>query len=328
MTAGPLVAVTGGTGVVGTAVLRRLVASGVAVRALSRSATTDGAVAGAGAEPVRGDITDPASLAALLRGAEVVYHIAGLNQLCPRDPSALFRVNVDGTRAVIGAARQAGARRVVYTSSAAAIGERPGTVGTETSPHRGWYLSHYERSKHLAEQAAFSETGGIEVVAVNPSSVQGPGRATGTGKLILDLLNERLPGLVDTRLSIVDIEDCARGHLLAAERGVPGERYLLNSFTLGMRQAVDLLAEAVGRPLRPRFLPGWLAAAGGTLVEVGAWAFRRDPPVCREMVRTLRHGHAYDGSKAVRDLGLSYTTAEDLLGRLVRWFSQQGLLDR
>lgn len=320
------VVVTGGSGVVGSALVRHLGQAGEAVRGLSRSPASDSVLRGLGAEPVRGDISDPESLVAAFTGTDLVYHVAGVNTMCPTEPAELERVNVGGSVNVITAARAAGVRRVVYTSSAATIGEPAGTVGTELTPHRGWYLSAYERSKHLAEQAVFTAAQDLEVVSVNPSSVQGPGRASGTGALILALLSGRLPALIDTRVSIVDIDDCARGHLLAAARGRPGERYLLNSFTMAMRDAVDLLAETSG--LRPavRWLPGWVASAGVVPVEVVARLRGRKPAFCREMVRTLRHGHAYDGSKAGEELGVQYTAPSVVLERLVEWFRVEGML--
>lgn len=319
------VLVTGGSGVVGAAVVRHLVAAGQSVSALSRTPTSDAKLSPLGASLVRGDILDPDSLRMAMDGADVVYHVAGLNMMCPLHPDDLERVNVGGTQNVIRAAEGVGVRRLVYTSSAATIGEAAGTVGTETTPHRGWHLSHYERSKHLAEAAVFAAARRVDVISVNPSSVQGPGRATGTGALILDLLTGRLPALIDTRLSIVDIDDCARGHLLAAERGQPGERYLLNSFTTTMREAVALLGEVHG-PLDVRWVPPWLASVGVVPVELIARLRRRPPRFCREMVATLRHGHAYDGSRAAADLGLRYTSAEDLLARLVAWFRSEGML--
>lgn len=320
------VLITGGSGVVGGAIIRHLVADGVQVHSLSRTPATDGLLAAIGSHPVRGDILDRRSLDAVLDGVDVVYHVAGVNQMCLSDSTPMVTANVEGSLNVIRAARSAGVRRVVYTSSAAALGEARGVVGTETVPHRGWYLSEYERSKHLAELAVMAETG-IEIVSVNPSSVQGPGRATGTGKIILDLVRGKLPFLIDTRLSIVDIDDCARGHIAAASRGLPGERYILNSFSMTMPQAVEVLESALGRELPVRLLPGWMASVGGAAIEGVARLARRHPPVCREMVRTLRHGHTYDGSKAELRLGLSYTGAADLLGRLVAWFRSEGLID-
>lgn len=317
---------TGGSGVVGAAVVRHLVAVGHDVTGLSRSAASDAVLHDLGAKAVRGDITDATSLLSAFSDSDVVFHVAGLNTLCPTDPDELERINVGGTRNVVAAAESCGVRRLVYTSSAATIGETQGSVGTERTAHRGSYLSHYERSKHLAEQAAFEEAKTVEVVAVNPSSVQGPGRATGTGALILDLLRGRLPALIDTRLSIVDIDDCARGHLLAADRGRSGERYLLNSFTTTMRDAVGLLEEVIEVKASVRWVPSWVASVGVVPVEAWARVRGRKPAFCREMVRTLRHGHAYDGSKAANELGLEYTPPAVLLRRLVDWFRSEGML--
>jgi dihydroflavonol-4-reductase len=259
-------------------------------------------------------------------GAGVVFHVAGVNAMCVSDPGPMLRANVEGSLNVVRAARSAGVGRLVYTSSAAALGEKRGTVGSETSPHRGWYLSQYERSKHLAEQAVMAEPG-MEIVTVNPSSVQGPGRATGTGKLILDLVRGKLPALVETQISIVDIDDCARGHLLAATLGKAGERYVLNSFTIGVVDAVAILEAQLERHIGLRLVPGWVASAGAMTVAAASRLLRRDPPVCREMIRTMLHGHAYDGSKAKRELGLEYSDPEEMLRRLVSWFRSEGLID-
>jgi dihydroflavonol-4-reductase len=322
------VLVTGGSGVVGRALVRRLVSEGRTVRALVRSDAAAGAVRALGAEPVAGDVLDPHAVATAARGCTSVFHAAGVNALCLRDPRSMLRVNVDGTANVVRGAAAAGARRIVHTSSASAIGEAPGEVGREDSRHRGWYLSGYERSKHLAERRAF-ELGaehGVEVVAVNPSSVQGPGRATGSTRLLLDAVNGRLPLLVHTTLSLVDIDDCAEGHLLAELRGRPGERYLLSGATLSTREAVELLRRVWGRPERVRFAPAWVARAGAGVVAAGARLLRRDAPVCPEAVRTLLHGHRYDGSRATRELGLEYRPIEETLRRTLEWCAERGLV--
>jgi len=324
------VAVTGGSGVVGGAVVRHLVAAGLVPRALSRTPASDEVFARLGAEPVRGDVLDRRSLAAAFAGVDTVFHLAGRNEMCPADPEGLERVNVGGTVNVVEAAIDAGVRRLVHTSSAASLGERRGTVGAETSPHRGSYLSAYERSKHLSELEVLARSHRLEVVVVNPSSVQGPGRATGTGALILSAARGRLPVLVDTRLSLVDIDDCARGHLLAAERGRPGERYVLNSFTIPVREALGLLAAELGVPVRVPLLPpalvGWPVVALAAAAERAFRLTGRDAPVCPAMVRTFRHGHAYDGSKAARELGLEYTGPAALIRRLVAWYRAEGLV--
>lgn len=321
------VAITGATGVVGAAVLDRLVEAGLEVRALVRSPEDANRMERRGVRPIAGDILDREALVNAFHGTDIVYHVAGLNGMCLPDSWRLMRVNVDGSRNVVRAAQAAGVRRLVYTSSAATIGEPKGTVGAEHSPHRGHFLSEYERSKHVAEEVVHTEARDLEVVTVNPSSVQGPGRATGTGKLILDLLRGRLPFLVESRLSIVDIDDCARGHLLAATAGVAGDRYLLNSFTVTTFEAVALVEDLLGSRIPVTSIPVPVAMVGAGAVEGGATLFGRKPPVCREMVRTLAHGHAYDGSKAERELGLTYTPPRVTLRRMIDWFRAQGLLE-
>jgi dihydroflavonol-4-reductase len=310
--------------------VERLIADGRAVRALARSDESARALRELGAEPVRGDVLDAESLRAAMRGSDLVYHVAGVNALCLRDPSPLFGVNVEGSRNVMRAAADAGVPRVVYTSSAATIGEARGTFGSETSPHRGSFLSGYERSKYEAEQAVLSvarETA-VEVVCVNPASVQGPGRATGSTKLLLDYLNGRLKVIVDATISLVDIADCTEGHLLAEARGRPGERYLLSGATITVREGIDLLERVTGVHERVRTLPPLVATAGAVAAETAARLRRKSPRLCRDLVRTALHGHAYDGSKATRELGLSYTPLEETIRRTVEWFREEGLVDR
>ena len=313
---------------VGRALVERLVERGDEVVALARSSEAEQTLRALRARPVRGDLFDEDALAGAMEGCDTVYHVAGVNSLCAADPSPMLRVNVDGPVAAIRAAARAGVRRVVHTSSAATIGERQGSVGREDSPHRGWYLSQYERSKTEGERAALA-TGrerGVEVVCVNPSSVQGPGRVSGTGRFLLAFLDGRLKAFVQTNISLVDIADCAEGHLLAAERGAPGERYLLNGMTLTITEALALAAEVAGVERSPRLMPRPLATAAAFAVESAFKLARRHPPVCREMVRTLLHGHRYDGSRAERELGLRYTSPRDTLQRTVEWARASGLI--
>lgn len=324
---GDPVLVTGGTGVVGRGLVERLVDDGRPVRGLARSDRAAAALTALGARPVRGDVLDPASLRAAMDGVGVVFHIAGVNAMCLRDPAPMYRVNVEGSANVIRAAAEVGVGSVVHTSSAAAIGEVRGTAGREDAPHRGSYLSHYERSKRLAERRVLDLAAelGVRVVAVLPASVQGPGRTTGSARLLLDAVNGRLPALVDTTISLVDAADCAEGHLLAETRGRAGERYLLSGATLTTREAVELLRRLWGRPERVRWIPPWAAVAAGAAIEAAARLARRDPPVCRELVRTLLHGHRYDGSKAERELGLRYTPLEETIRRTLAWYAERGL---
>jgi len=279
-------------------------------------------------EPVLGDIRDEDLLAEGMAGCRVVFHVAGLNAMCLHDRSALEDVNVEGTRAVVRAAAAAGVARVVYTSSAASIGEPQGTVGSESSSHRGSYLTAYERSKHLAEIAAFEggASTGLDVVAVSPSSVQGPGRTDGTARILLAYLRGRLRFGVDTRMSLVFIDDVVEAHLGAERSGRPGERYLVNGWTATVAEAVALLATAADLKHRVRYVPPWLLAGAGR--AVGGWyrLIGRDAPLCPEMVRTLRHGHIYDGSRIEREWGFRYTPPEEWMARTVEWYREQGMI--
>jgi dihydroflavonol-4-reductase len=303
---------TGGSGLIGGALAARLVERGDEVLALARSDEAERALAARGTRVVRGDVHDEDAMAAGMAGCALVYHVAGVNTMCPADPAPLFHVNVRGAETAIRAAARADVPRVVLTSSAASLGEAAGTVGREDSPHRGSYLSVYERSKHEGEVAAFATAR----------------RAGGTGRIMIAYLNGRLRAFVATNISIVDIADCVEGHLLGAERGRAGERYVLSGATISSREALDIVSGLSGVRHNVRFLPPPIARAAGMLVE-GVFRVRgKAPPVCREMVRTLLHGHRYDGSRAARELGLQYTPVAETFRRTIEWAAREGLVAR
>ena len=322
--------VTGASGFIGGALATRLLARGDEIVALARSEATARALTARGARVVRGDVLDEDALAAGMAGCELVYHAAGINSHCPPDRKLLMRVNAGSPSLVVRAAARAGVRRVVYTSSAASVGEAAGTVGHEGSPHRGSYLSVYDRSKHEGEQAAFAAAhrNGVELVAVNPSSVQGPGRMAGNGKLVIDYLNGKLPAFVDTHVSVVDIDDCTEGHVLAADRGRSGARYVLNGATITSGEALELVAELSGVRESVRMVPPAVARSVAAIAE-GVYGLRgRTPSLCRARVRTFLHGHRYDGSLATRELGLAYTPVAETFRRTIEWAVEEGLVTR
>jgi dihydroflavonol-4-reductase len=320
--------VTGATGFIGGALATRLQQRGDELLALARSDASAAKLGARGLRVARGDVLDEDSLAAAMAGCELVYHCAGINSHCPPDPELLLRVNAVGPELVVRAAARAGVRRVVHTSSAASVGEAHGTIGHEGTVHRGNYLSVYDRSKHEGEQAAFAagHRTGVEVVAICPSSVQGPGRNSGNGKLIIDYVNGRLPVFVDTYVSVVDIADTAEAHVLAAERGRAGARYVLNGATISSGEALDLVGEISGVRHRVRIVPPVVAISAAGVLE-GAYALRgRVPSLCRARIRTFLHGHRYDGSRAERELGLAYTPVEETFRRTIAWARAEGLV--
>jgi dihydroflavonol-4-reductase len=320
--------VTGGTGAIGSALVRRLLERGDEVVGLARSDAAAAKLESLGVHVARGEGYDVDALANGMEGCDYAYNVAGVNALCVEDPRPMERLNVEGAAAAVRAAARAGITRLVHTSSAATIGEPPGTVGTEQTVHRGWYLSSYERTKTEGERAAMAAAreAGQDVVYVNPSSVQGPGRASGTGRFLLAALDGRLPVFINTNVSLVDIADCVEGHLLAAQHGIAGERYLLSGIRLTVSEALALAADVAGVERHPRLVPRALATGAGTIVEHAYRLRGRKPPVCREMVRTLLHGHRYDGSRAERELELHYTEPRETVRRTVEWALAHGLL--
>lgn len=309
----------------GGALLRRLVADGRQVRALARSDTAADRVAALGAEVVRGDLLVPGDWEDALAGCATVFHVAGEVAMCDRERLA---VNLEGTRRVIAAAGRAGVGRIVFTSSAATIGEAHGAIGSEATPHPGVYLSDYARTKHHAETAAFADAAalGIDLVSVNPSSVQGPGRVHGSARIFIGFLSGRLRWAVRTRMPIVFVDDMVEAHLLAEQRGIPGERYLINGWSPTVAEAVALLGRIAGVDHRVRYLPPWLFMTAATLVEFAWKPLRKEPPLCRAMAREVAHGHVFDTTKSQRDLGLAYTPPEQWLARTITWYREQGVV--
>jgi dihydroflavonol-4-reductase len=321
---------TGGGGFIGGALASALQARGDEVIALGRSDYAAQSLAARDVRVVRGDVLDPAPWEGAMAGCELVFHVAGVNSHCPKDPSRLVRVNVEGTENVVRAAARAEVPRVIFTSSGASIGEAAGTVGTEASPHRGSYLSLYDRSKHEGEQAAFAAAAasGVEAVALNPSSVQGPPRKGGNGAIIIAYLNGRLRAFVDTYVSVVDVQDVARAQILAAEHGKPGSRYILNGATIPSPEALKLVSELSGISNRVVMIPPPLARGAASLVDSALRLRGKTSPICRARVDTILHGHRYDGSLATRELGLRYTPVAETFGRTIEWAVGAGLVTR
>jgi dihydroflavonol-4-reductase len=318
--------VTGASGFVGANLVRALLDGGWRVRALVRAEAP--ALDGLPFERIAGDLFTPA-LAGAMRGCDAVFHVAATYSLWHRDRAEMQRANVEGTRAVLAAARAAGVPRTVHTSSVAAIGVRSGAEPadeTYQSP-RDALIGAYKRSKFDAEAEAMrAAREGQDVVVVNPTTPVGPWdtKPTPTGEIIVRFLTGRMPAYVDTGLNLVDVRDVAAGHIAAYERGVAGERYILGAENLTLREMLERLARIAGRPAPrvrlPRVVPLAYAALGEfVLARVGI-----PPDVSLESVRMAKQRMYYTSAKAVRELGLTFGPVTPALADAVSWFRSHG----
>ena len=323
--------VTGATGFVGAAVARALLGARWQVRALARQGSDRRNLSGLDVEVVQGDLTDLDSLAAAAAGCDAVFHVAADYRLGARDPSQLYRNNVEGTRNVLEAARRAGVQRVVYTSSVATVGiPADGTPGDERTPTTlDAMIGHYKRSKYLAEEVVREAAlAGASVVIVSPSTPVGPGdvKPTPTGQLVLDAATGRMPAYVDTGLNIVHVDDVAAGHLLAYERGLTGERYILGGEDMTLREILALVASLVGRkPPRVR-LPYGLVLPIAYFAEGFARLSGHSGRITLEGVRMSRKRMFFCSEKAKRELGYSWRAPTDALRDAITWLRAQGAL--
>ena len=323
--------VTGATGFVGAAVARALLAEGWEVRALVRGGSDRRNVATLAVEQVVGDLTDAASLERALAGCEGAFHVAADYRLWAPQPQVLYRTNVDGTGNLLDAARRAGVRRVVYTSSVATVGipadGRPGVEDTAVS--LGDMIGHYKRSKFLAEERAREAAArGVPVVIVNPSTPIGPGdvKPTPTGQIVLDAARGRTPAYVDTGLNIVHVDDVAAGHLLAFHHGRIGERYILGGEDMTLRQILTFIAQLVGRsPPRIR-LPHGAVLPVAYVSELYARLTGHPTRVTVEGVRMARKRMFFSSDKAVRELGYRWRPPTEAFADALRWFRANGYL--
>ena len=325
--------VTGGTGFVGSHVVRALLDKGRRVRCLVRPQSRRENLEGLPVDIATGDLTDPPSLTSALSGIEMLYHVAADYRLWAADPREIYRANAGGTDHLLGAATKAGVSRVVYTSSVAALGlTADGSPADETTPvERSKIIGHYKKSKYDAERVAEAWAGrGLAVVTVNPSTPVGERdiKPTPTGQMIVDFLNRRLPAYVDTGLNVIDVRDVAAGHLAAAERGRAGERYILGHRNMTLKEILDLLASLTGLPAPTVRLPHWIPLAAAAVTTGIAQVTRRPPRVSLESVRMSTHRMFFDPSRAVRELGLPQTPVEQPVSRAVAWFREHGYVRR
>jgi dihydroflavonol-4-reductase len=320
--------VTGASGFLGSHVARQLVARGDAVRVLLRPSSQTRALEGLPVEQVSGDLRDPASLDRALGGVRRVFHVAADYRLWARDPRDIYESNVTGTRNLLEAARRAGIEQLVYTSTVATVAvDRPTLPNEQTASALQEMVGHYKRSKWLAEQEALrAAKEGLPVIVVMPTTPVGPcdWKPTPTGKIILDFLNGKMPGYVDTGLNFVAVEDAAKGHLLAAERGKFGERYLIGAENLTLKQVLGTLARITGLPAPRLKIPHALALGVAYAETAFSRLLGREPQIPVEGVKIARHLMFVDCSKAQRELGFRPGPVEAALERAVRWYESNG----
>jgi dihydroflavonol-4-reductase len=322
--------VTGATGFVGSHVAGVLAEQGADLRLLVRSSSDPRNIEGLRADRVTGDLRDPVSIERAMAGCDVVFHVAADYRLWVRDPEQMYRANVEGTRAVLEAARNNHVRRVVYTSSVATMGfTSNGHPADEDSPvSLGGMIGHYKRSKFMAEEVAL-EAGrdGMDVVVVNPSTPVGEQdvKPTPTGRIVVDFLKKKFPAYVDTGLNLVDVRECARGHVAALEKGRSGERYILGGENLTLKQILDKLASITGLPSPSLRVPYLLALATGVVDEVVTGRILgREPRATIDAVRMGRKKMFVSCEKAERELGWKVVPVDDALRRAAEWFRANG----
>ncbi len=324
------VVITGATGFIGGNLVRMLLDDGYEVRALVRAGSDQRNIAGLPIETVIGDLNDRQKLAEQVEGCDAVFHVAAHYSLWVKDREAIYRANVTGTKNLLAAAKTARVKRFIHTSSVAAIGVPvPGTLGNETTQTTDEALvSDYKKSKFLAEQVALEAArNGLDVVIVNPSTPIGAYdvKPTPTGEIVLRFLQNRMPAYVHTGLNLIDVDDVARGHILALQRGRTGERYILGNRNLTLKQMLEMLAAITGKPA-PRFAVPHIIPLAAAFVDemILARYFGKTPQVSFYSVRMSQKAMYYDSSKAVRELGLPQSPVEAAIEKSVRWFEANG----
>ena len=320
--------VTGATGFLGSAIARELLRDGRKIKLLARGNADRQNIDGLDAEVVKGDLRDRESLKSAMEGCSTLYHAAAYYSLWDRDKKLIYDINVQGTRNILETALELGLERVVYTSTVGCIGlSEDRTPTNEDQPMDPATLSNdYKISKFQAEKIALEMHGrGLPVVIVNPSTPIGPRdiKPTPTGKIVLDFLSGKMPAYLDTGLNLIDVSDCARGHILAEEKGKPGERYILGNKNMSLKEILLALETITGIKAPSIKMPYWVAYAAGLACETLSNMITQKPPaVPLAGVKMAKYFMYFDSSKAIRELGLPQNPVENALSQSVQWFRE------
>ena len=327
-----LTLVTGATGFVGAAVVRALLKRGRPVRVLSRANSSRANLAGLDVDIAVGDLLDTPSLARAVAGCSSVYHVAADYRLWVPDPAEMFRANIDGSRALLLAAQQAGATRIVYTSSVATLGINPDrTPSDEFTPVSiDDMIGTYKKSKFLAEEEVrrLVRDHKVPAVIVNPSMPVGPGdvKPTPTGRMVVEAALGKMPAFVDTGLNVVHVDDVAEGHLLAHDKGVIGERYVLGGDNLTLAQILAMICGLVGRKPPTVQLPRLPLFPIAVMAETWGRLSGREPMLTVDSLKMAAKYMHYSSERARRDLGYTARPAVDAFADAVAWYRDQGIL--
>ncbi|MFL2696197.1 MAG: NAD-dependent epimerase/dehydratase family protein [Candidatus Actinomarina sp.] len=318
--------ITGSSGVVGKPIFLKLINEGHNVFALTRNNKNEEFIWSNNGEVITGDLFSENIYSQLEdKSIDAIFHVAGANQKCQKDPSLMHKTNIEGTKKMLELGNNLKIKKFIYTSSAVTLGEQKGKIGNENSDHRGSFLSDYEESKFLAEQVAFAFNKNFEFVSINPSSVQGPGRISGTAKLLISTLNKKYPPLIKSSVSVVDIDDCTEGHYLGLINGKNNEKYVLNSFRLNVETLIENLKYITSWKGTPVYIPKRLFSGLGPVLDVIGKFSSLGTIICSETIRVLTHGHLYDGSKASKELGLEYTAVDTFISKTISWLNKENL---
>jgi dihydroflavonol-4-reductase len=322
--------VTGAAGFLGSHVTRQLVACGETVRVLLRASSSNRAISDLPLEYVTGDLRDVASLERAMKGVQRVFHVAADYRLWARRTRDIYDSNVGGTKNLLEAAKRAGVGQLIYTSTVATIAvERPQLPNESTDAKLEEMVGHYKRSKWMAEQEALKAAReGLPVIVAMPTTPVGPWdwKPTPTGKIILDFLNGKMPGYVETGLNFVSVEECAAGHLLVAQNGKIGERYLLGAENLTLKGLLDRLSDITGLPAPTMKIPHGLALGVAYMESAFSRLVGKEPQIPVEGVKIAQHMMFVDTSRAVRELGFQPGSVAAALERAVRWYQANGYI--
>jgi dihydroflavonol-4-reductase len=330
VSSGPKTLVTGAAGFLGSHLTRQLVARGADVRVLLRPSSNNRAIADLPLEYMTGDLRDVASLDRAMAGVQRVFHVAADYRLWSKRSQDIYDSNLGGTKNLLDAAKRAGVEQFVYTSTVATIAvDRPEHPNEFTDARLEEMVGHYKRSKWQAEKEVLQAAQhGFPAIVAMPTTPVGPWdwKPTPTGKILLDFLNGKMPGYVETGLNFVGVEECAAGHILVSEKGIAGERYLLGGENLTLKAMLDMLAEMTGLSAPTLKIPHGVALGVAYAETAFSRLIGREPQIPVEGVKIAQHTMFVDASRAVRELGFQVGPVSAALERAVRWYEANGYI--